>query len=346
MKKVLLLMLLVFCLAQPVCAMDYTAPTVPESGAELMPVHRETFSEGLAKLVGNAIGYLNPSIAEAAQLCVSLVGIVLLHSLLEALPVNMKAVTAMVTSLAIAGLLFSRTNSMINLAVQTVRELREYGMLLLPVMTAAMAAQGGVTSATALYAGTALFNSLLGTVIAKLLIPLVYCILILSIAGTATGSDRLSKLRDLAKGIVNWSLKVLVYTFTGYITITGVISGSTDATALKVTKLTMSGMIPVIGGMLSDASETVLVSASVMKNAVGTYGLLAILSVWLAPFIRIGVQYLLLKLTAALCAIFGAKQPSKLIEEFSGVMGLLLGIIAAMCMLLLVSTVCLMRGVG
>ena len=346
MRKLLLLLLLAFLLVQPAYAMDYTAPPVPDSGAELMPVQTETFSQGLSKVLGKAIGYISPSFAEAAGLCLSLVGIVMLHSVLETMPADLKKVISIVSSLAIAGILLSRTSSMIHLAVETIRELSEYGKLLIPVLTAAMAAQGGITGATALYAGTAMFNMLLGTAISNFLIPLVYCFLALSVAGAAIGSDRLNKLRDLVKGFVSWCLKIIIYIFTGYITITGVISGNADATALKVTKLTLSGMIPVVGGMLSDASEAVLVSAGVMRNAVGTYGLLAIIAVWIAPFIHIGAQYLLLKLTGALCGTFGAKEPSRLIDQFSGAMGLLLGMTATMCMLLLISTVCFMRGVG
>jgi len=346
MRRILLLILLLLLLTQPVRAMDYTAPTVPDSGAELMPARTETFSQGLSKVLSNAIAYISPSLAEAAGICLSLVGIVMLHSVLETMPTDLKKVIGMVSALAIAGILLKRTSTMIHLGVETVRELSEYGKLLVPVLTAAMAAQGGVTGATALYAGTAMFNMLLGTAISNLLIPMLYCFLALAIAGTATGSERLNKLRDLVKSFVSWCLKILIYIFTGYIAITGVISGNADATAIKVTKLTMSGMIPVVGGMLSDASEAVLVSAGVMKNAVGTYGLLAILAVWIAPFIQIGAQYLLLKLTGALCGVFGAKEPSKLIDQFSGAMGLLLGMTATMCMLLLISTVCFMRGVG
>ena len=258
----------------------------------------------------------------------------------------MKKVIALVSSLAIAGILLGKTDSMISLGVQTIRELSDYGKLLLPVLTAAMAAQGGVTSATALYAGTAVFDMVLGSLISKLLIPLVYGFIILALASAATGSERLDKLCDFVKSFVSWSLKMLIYIFTGYITITGVISGSADATAIKATKLTMSGMVPVVGGILADASEAVLVGAGVMKNAVGTYGLLAVLSVWLSPFLQIGAQYLLLKLTGSLCATFGTKESSRLIDRFSGAMGLLLAMTAAMCMLLLVSTVCFMRGVG
>ena len=346
MKKVLLLLVLIFCLAQPAHAMDFTAPGVPESGEELMPAQTETFSQGLSKLLGKALTLINPALADAAGVCLSLVGIVMLHSILQTMPTDMKKVIALTSSLAIAGILLSRTSTMISLGVETIHELSDYGKLLLPVLTAAMAAQGGVTGATALYTGTAVFDTILGAAIAKLLIPMVYGFLILAIAGAATGSERLNKLRDLVKSFVSWCLKIIIYIFTGYIAITGVINGSADATAIKVTKLTMSGMIPVVGGILSDASEAVLVGAGVMKNAVGTYGLLVVLSVWIAPFLQIGAQYLLLKLTGALCSTFGAKEPSQLIDQFSTAMGLLLAMTAAMCTLLLVSTVCFMRGVG
>ena len=128
--------------------------------------------------------------------------------------------------------------------------------------------------------------------------------------------------------------------------ITGVVSGTTDAAALKAAKMTISSVVPVVGGILSDASESVLVSAGLMKNAAGIYGILAILAVFLEPFLRIGAHYLILKLTAALCGVFGSKQMTELIGDFSSAMGLLLAMTGATCLLLLISTVCFMKGVG
>ena len=128
--------------------------------------------------------------------------------------------------------------------------------------------------------------------------------------------------------------------------ITGVIAGSADAATLKATKLTISGMVPVVGGILADASESVLVGAGLMKNAAGVYGLLAILSVCIGPFLKIGVQYLLLKLTAAICSVFDVKNSSKLVQDFSGTMGLLLGMTGSVCLLMMISIICFLKGVG
>jgi stage III sporulation protein AE len=126
--------------------------------------------------------------------------------------------------------------------------------------------------------------------------------------------------------------------------ITGVVSGSTDAAALKATKIAISGMVPVVGGILSDTSEAVLVGAGVVKSAVGVYGLLSVLAVWISPFLRIGIQYILLKAAHGISSIFPAKQTSNLMKDFSTIMGLLLGMTGMVCLFLLISVVCFMKG--
>ena len=81
-----------------------------------------------------------------------------------------------------------------------------------------------------------------------------------------------------------------------------------------------------------------------MKSAAGAYGMTAVLAICIAPFLQIGVQYLLLKLTAALCGAFGVKQAAGVVEDFSGAMGLLLGMTGTVCIMLMVSLVCFMKG--
>ena len=153
-------------------------------------------------------------------------------------------------------------------------------------------------------------------------------------------------MRDFVKWLMTWGLKVILYVFTGYMGITGVITGTADAAAVKAAKLTISGVVPVVGGILSDASEAVVISAGVMKNAVGIYGLLAVVAIWITPFLQIGAMFLLLKLTAVVCSVFGVKEASDLIEDFSGAMGLLLGMTGTISLLVLISTICFMKGMG
>lgn len=155
----------------------------------------------------------------------------------------------------------------------------------------------------------------------------------------------LSNFKKLLKWLVTWALKIVIYIFTAYISITGVISGSADATAIKATKIALSGVVPVVGSIIADTSETLLVSAAAVKNSVGIYGLLAVLAVCIGPFLQIGIQALLLKVTAAISALFGSKRIVDLISDFSGIMALLLAMTGTVCLLLMISTVCFMKGI-
>ncbi len=346
MRKILILIVMLFLTITPVHAMEFTAPTAPVDVEQMLPAETESFSEGLWKIFQDATQKLHPEVASAAGCCVALIAVVLLASLFNAVPGERSRVVRLVSAVAVGVILINQSNAMVQLCVDTVEELSEYGKLLLPVITGALAAQGGVSGATALYAGTVAFDTVLTVLIAKLLIPLVYLFLALAIANAATGTELLKKLRDFLKWLMSWSLKTILYVFTGYMTITGVISGTTDASVVKATKLAISGAVPVVGGILSDASETVILSAGVMKNAVGIYGLLVIGAIWLTPFLQIGIQYLLLKLTAAVCGVFGVKEASDVIGDFSGAMGILLAMAGAVCFMLLVSTICFMKGMG
>lgn len=346
MTKFMLTLLLIFSLATPASALEITAPEVPKSGEEYMPEKTDSFGDGFFELLQSVLLHLRPDLAEASQVCLSVAAAVMIVSVLRTFSGGIKMAADMAGTTAIAAVLLLNTNSMIRLGAETVAELSEYGKLLYPVMAAAMAAQGGVTASAALYTGTAIFDAVLSSLISNLMVPMVYLFLALAAANSAAGEDLLKKMRDLLKNAMSWCLKTVLTVFTTYMSITGVVSGTTDAAALKATKVTISSVVPVVGGILSDASEAVLVSAGALKNAAGIYGILAVLAVFLEPFLRIGSHYLILKATAAVCGIFGSKEMTGLIEDFSTAMGLLLAMTGSVCLLLLISTVCFMKGVG
>lgn len=346
MRKVIFLLFIFFLLAVPVSAIELEAPQVPQSGQDLMPYDTESFAEGAWSIISSAISRLRPDLADALRTGAGLVGICVLLSSVKLIPGTQERITELVGIVSVALSLLGTSGSMIRLAVETVTELSAYGKLLFPVLTASLAAQGGSATSAALYAGTLAFDAILGALVSSLIIPMVYILLCLSVLSAATGQELIVKLRDLCKWLMTWSMKIVLYVFTGYMGITGVVSGTTDAAALKATKLAISGMVPVVGGILSDTSEAVLVGAGVVKSAIGVYGMLSVLAVWISPFLRIGTHYILLKSAYGLSVIFPTKQTGGLIKDFSGVMGLLLAMTGMVCLFLMVSVVCFMKGVA
>ncbi len=346
MKKILLCLLMLLFLTVPVGAEELVAPDAPGDAQQLMPADQSNFGQAVWHVFCQALDAVSPDITQGLRICLTVIAAVLLVSLLGSFHENARGVADLVMTAALATVLLTGTNSLIHEGAQTVTELSDYGKLFIPVMTAALASQGCVTSAGTIYTATALFDAVLTTLIGTFLVPMIYIYLALSIANSAIGEDMLNKIRDFMKWLIGWSLKTLLYIFTGYVTVTGVISGTTDLTAMKATRLTISGAVPVVGGILSEASEAVLVGAGAIKNSVGVAGLLAILATVISPFLRIGIHYLLLKLTAALTSLFTEKKNADLIQDFSAAMGFLLAMTGAVCVMLLISIVCMMRGMN
>ena len=346
MKKLIVVCLMLMGLTIPVSAQEFTIPEAPKDAIDLLPPDRDTFSEGLWYVITSAIGLLEPQLAQSGKVALSIIGAALLISVLKSRDGPGKEAVSLIGIVGISCILLQPAGAQINSAAETISQLSEYGKLLLPVMTAALAAQGGVTTSAALYTATVAFDALLSSLISMVLLPMVYIYLVLSVCHGALGDDMMKRMRDLMKSIMTWTLKTILYIFTAYIGITGVVSGAADQSAVKAAKLTISGMVPVVGSILSDASEAVLVGAAVVKNTAGIAGILVIIAIAIVPFLQIGLQYLCLKLTAAVCSLFSDKGITGIIQDFSGAMGFLLGMTGAMCLMFLISLVCFLRGVG
>ncbi len=346
MKKVFVVAVLVLGLWIPASAQNYTVPPAPDGASELLPSDRDTFTEGLWYVITSAIAAVQPKLYACTRTSLCVIGITMLISLMNTTQSVGKNAVSLVGVIAVACLLLQPAGSHIASASDAVTQLSEYGKLLMPVMTAALAAQGGIATSTALYTATIAFNAVLSVLIGAVLVPMVYVYLVLGVIHAAVGEDMIKRLRNVMKSMMIWTLKTLLYVFTAYISITGVVSGTADQSAVKAAKLTISGMIPVVGGILSDASEAVLIGASVVKNAAGISGILVVIAITIVPFMEIGIQYLVLKLTAMVCSLFPDKPIIALIEDFSAAMGFLLGMTGSMCLMLLISLVCFLRGVG
>ncbi len=346
MKKQMIILLLLPMLIMPVKAAEISPPTVPDSAEEVFPEDPSSFTDGVREILKDASQYIRPAFADCLDVCLKTLAVVMMSAMFQGSQTSAQKSIALASSVAIGILLITPADNLIFLGADTITEITEYGKLLLPVMATAMAAQGAPSSSAALYAGTTCLNAVLSSLVKSVLIPLVYFYLIVAVASNAVEENLLKKIKDFIKWGLTWILKIMLYVFTGYMGITGVITGSVDAAAIKATKITISGVVPVVGGIISDASESILVSAGILKNAAGVYGIFALISILIGPFLKIGVQYIALKITLALCQMFSVKQCTGIVQDVTCAMGLILAMTGTVCLLQLISTVCFMRGVG
>lgn len=346
MKKcltILLLFLILAALSIPASAQEFTAPAVTGEAEEWMPEDTDSFGDGLLSMLEKLLPSAFEALRHGVKTGLQVFACVFLVSILQSAGCS-SSVSELAGAVGITTLMLQSSSSLIGLAVDTVTEMSQYSKLFLPVLAAASSARGSVTSSAALCAGTSIFTAVLTNILRKLMIPAVYFFLAAAVANCALGEDALKKIRDQLKKLSAWFLKTLLTLFLTYMTITGAVTGATDKTALKATKAAISAVVPVIGKNLADASEALLLSAELVKNAIGLYGIFAFLAIFLSPFVKIGAHYLVTKGIAALCGMVGSKRLSELTEDFSTAMGLLLGMIGTMCALNMIGTVCFLKG--
>ena len=255
-----------------------------------------------------------------------------------------RTAAAITGALAITACCGADLNTLIGLGRDTMDRLTNFNQLLLPVMCGAAAASGGAVGAGAIYTVTCFFSNLLLMAGNNLVIPVMYAYLGLALTDAAVQQERLKRLRELLGWLIEKGLKALVYLYTGLLTATGVLAGTADAAALKAAKLAISSAVPVVGGIISGAAETVLSSAGLLKSSIGTFGMLAIVSVFLFPFLQIGVSFLMLRITSALSDILGSCHAG-LLEAVSKLMGYLLAMIGSSALMSLLSCCCFLKAV-
>lgn len=356
MKKLLLTLPLLLLLILPARAQEdgaYAAQRrelgldgLEEAAGEYMDgysLEGMDLDEGLSGVLDAGSAALPDILRGAVKRCVLLLIVVLLCALAGGLSAGAGETSlpvvplAGVLAVAAAGLGDVRT--LLGLGTQTLERMTGFANVLLPAAAALTAATGAIAGAAARQMAAAVFSALLLNLISGLLVPMLYAYLAASMGHAALGNEALKRVAELLKRAVTSILTALLLAFVGYLTLSGVVTGSADAAAVKAAKFAMSSAVPVVGGILSDAADTVLASAGVLRGAVGVYGAVAVLMMCLVPFLRLGVHYLAYKLTAAVASAVADTPTAGLIDAMGSAFGLILGMTGAAALLQLVALV-------
>lgn len=249
-------------------------------------------------------------------------------------------------AIAISAIAISDVNAFFGMGIATLHTLSDFSKVLLPVMCTAAASAGAITSASAKFAASALFMDLLLTVGIKIVMPMISVYLASVVASAALGKDTLASVSKFLKWGCTTALTLLMMAFTTYLGMTGLISGKSDEFALKLTKSAIGTMLPVVGGIVSDAAGTIVAGAGILRNVIGVFGFLAVAAVCITPFLTLGTHYLVYKGTAALSEALTDKRMAELIDGVGVAFGMVLGLVGAGGLMLFISVIASMKAVS
>jgi len=343
------LFILAACLALTVGAKSADIPrelenALPGTAEELMgeDYSAEGFFDAVASLPGKLAAAGEKILKERLEGAVSLLLVAVVCGAVSCWETPFLPVAG---GLAVTMLAAGSLEDLIGLGADTVSELDTFAKVLLPTLAAAAAVSGAAVTASVQQVTAMFLVSVVTSVISGFLLPMTYLYIGVLAAGHCLQEGRLGAIAEGMKRCVTWLLTTMLLLFTLYLSVARVLTAATDASAVKMTKTAISGVVPVVGGIISDAAETVLAGAGMVKNSIGIFGLLGILSVCALPFLHLGIQYLLYKAVAFLSSAMGVGWLSKLIDGLGGAFGLVLGMTGSCAVLLLVSVLCFLGAV-
>jgi stage III sporulation protein AE len=111
-----------------------------------------------------------------------------------------------------------------------------------------------------------------------------------------------------------------------------------DSVSSRAVKFSLASLVPVVGGVLSEAYATVMGCAGLLRSTVGGFGVVSTLAIILPPLLSCIGWNFCLSLAANAAALFKLDALDKLCRCIAGATRVLVAVLAALGLMMIVST--------
>lgn len=270
-------------------------------------------------------------------------GVVLLCALMEGMKQTLRDPSAspvfqVVCVLAACAALLVPLSSCVQAVCRAAESTSVFMGSFVPVYAGILVTAGHAVTAAS-YQTVVLFAAELITLLAThLLVPLLTVSLALGMAGSLDTGLRLDSLGSAINKGAAWLLGITTTLFVGLLTLQGIVGGAADTLSSRALRFSLSSMVPVVGGSLSEAFSAVKGCLGLLKSTVGGFGMLATALIVLPPLLQCAVWSLGLALCTAAAELFGLGQISALLRSAQAVVKTLIAVLAACSLFMIVAT--------
>lgn len=188
----------------------------------------------------------------------------------------------------------------IDIAKETINELNNFLLVLIPVLSTLLLSAGGVSQVVTLDPIIILLTNIGPTFYLNILIPVILLGFMLQFANNISNNFKISNLIKHTNQIVLWAQGIFITFFISMLTIRGFTAESLDIVTAKTAKFAVDNFVPIVGKAISEAITTVAGYSILLKNAVSSLGLIIVIAIVLVPIIKIFIMATLYRLTAAI----------------------------------------------
>lgn len=287
------------------------------------------YEGGYSEYFTYALKELGLQVVDFLPMLATIIGIAVLFSILNGLSSGFinKSTTEIIYFVcyaAIVVVVITKVTSIIALTTTTVGNMSKLMNIAFPILLTLITALGGVVCVAAYQPMMAVVSTLVVGAINAVIIPCFVATMILAVVGNITDNIKLAKLTKFFKSAGQVVIGFMFSLFITFVTLQGITGSIADNISVRSAKFAISSYVPILGGYLSEGFDLIMASVVLIKNALGMSGVLIMLSIVLAPVIKILVFTLGLKLAAGIIEPIGDKRMSDIIYSISENMILLI----------------------
>ncbi len=225
----------------------------------------------------------------------------------------------------------------IGIGREAINQMVDIMLALLPLLLLLLASLGSLASAAIFHPLIIFTIHFFSTLIRDVVFPLIFLSTALSMVHHLATQYPVNRLANLFRDITIWIMSFSLTIFIGITAVQGVAGTVADAVSLRTLRFTASIFIPVLGGMLAEAVETVLGASLILKNSISVAGVLLLFLFTVFPLVKIFVIMMVYKVAAAVVQPLGETELSEGLNTLGNCLGLVMASVAIVCLMFIIA---------
>lgn len=277
-----------------------------------------------------------------------IVAVILINCLLKAISENLgndsvSKIAEYVQYILIVTILMKNFSEIIVEIKESIFNLTAFSNSLIPLMVTLIISTGNIVTSSIVEPILLLIISFIGNFVINVIIPMIFVATTLGIISKIGTNIQVDKISKFFKKSSVWIITTILSLFITIASLEGGVTSNLDAVTKKTGKSIVSTAIPVVGGILGDAIDTICGYSNLLKNAVGTIGIIVIIGICIKPIIRLTLYTILYSFASAICEVIASKNITELIEEIASTFKVLLAIMITITVMIIIGLAIIMK---
>lgn len=314
------------------------------------PSWQELNSLSFFDIFGNIMNTIQQQSVTPLNCVVKIMGVVMLVALINSVKSSLgssslTAVLNSVATLTVSIILIQPVCQTIEYSTTIIKLSADFMLIFIPVMAGIMLTMGQSLQAAGSYTMVMGAGTAVSQISNNILVPLLNTFLGISVVSGISQRVNLNGFCELINKVLKWVLTFTMSVFTAILTMQSIISSSADSAGVKATRFAISSFVPLVGGALSEAYQTVRGCMGMLKSGVGVFAILATGTIYLPAIISCVLWLVAINIAIALAGVFDMGDIIKLLKSVTTVINSLIAILLC-CMIIFIvsSAIMLMAG--